>query len=252
METVADGQTRPLVVVKQQGAGRVAVVLSNTLWRWRVASPGWSGRLSAYDTFWAQLLDWLTPDQEGLQSRDRIEMTSDKPSHHQGDAISIQAEWIGKGAAPFDKLSATVTSPSGRTRVLDLQPAAWINPEGRRVNGFRGTTEADETGVHRIETRASWSGGETSAEMRVAVAASPEERRGEGPDGEFLHALAKQSGGAYFARGEGDNWLKTLPKAKHETERTLVTDIWNHPLIAVILLGSLCGEWWLRRRRGLA
>jgi hypothetical protein len=43
METVADGQSRPLVVVKQHGSGRVAVVLSDTLWRWRVASPGWGG-----------------------------------------------------------------------------------------------------------------------------------------------------------------------------------------------------------------
>lgn len=252
METIADGQARPLVVVKQQGAGRVAVVLSDTLWRWRVASPGWSGKLSAYDTFWAQMLDWIAPDQEGLQSRGHIEMTGDKPFHRQGETISIQAEWIGKGAAPFDKLAATITSPGGRTRALELQPSAWINPEGRRVTGFRGTTTADETGVHRIEARASWDGGEASAEMSVAVAASPEERRGETPDAEFLRQLATQSGGGYFTRAEAEKWLKSLPKATHETERVLVTDVWNHPLIATILLGSLCGEWWLRRRKRLA
>ena len=84
------------------------------------------------------------------------------------------------------------------------------------------------------------------------MAASPEERRGEAPDAEFLRAIAKQSGGSYFARGEGDRWLKLLPKANHLTEREVLTDIWNHPLAAIILLACLCTEWWLRRSTGLA
>ena len=251
MEAIADGQARPLVVVKQQGAGRVAVVLSDTLWRWRVASPGWSGQLSAYDTFWSQMLDWLAPDQEGLQSRGRIELTSDRPFYQQGGKVSIQAEWIGKGVAPFESLGVTIKSPSGTTRPLTLQAGVWQNPEGRRVTGFRGETEADATGVYQVDAQASWTGGEVRANMSFAVAASPEERRGESPDAEFLQQLAKQSGGAYFARGEGEKWLEMLPKPKRQTEREVVTDIWNHPVIVFLLLGCLCGEWWLRRRRGL-
>jgi uncharacterized membrane protein len=78
METVAGGQSRPLVVVKHEGSGRMTVALSDTLWRGRVAVPGWSGRLSVYDTFWSQMLDWLAPDQEGLQTSGRIELTADR------------------------------------------------------------------------------------------------------------------------------------------------------------------------------
>ena len=252
MEVIADGQAHPLVVVKQQGAGRVAVVLSDTLWRWRVAAPGWTGKLSAYDTFWSQLLDWLAPDQEGLQSGGRIELTSEHPFYQQGDKAVVQAEWIGKGAAPFAALEATVQDPTGSNKQMALQAAVWRNPEGRRVSGFRGEIETAVTGVYEVVAQAAWDGGEARANTRIAVAASPEERRGEAPDAELLHAIAKHSGGAYFARGEGDKWLKTLPKPTHLTEREVVTDIWNHPLIAAILLGCLCGEWWLRRSRGLA
>jgi len=251
MEAIADGQARPLVVVKQQGAGRVAVILSDTLWRWRVGSPGWSGRLSPYDTFWAQMLDWLAPDQEGLQSAGRLELTADRPFYRQNDKAAILAEWIGRGPAPFDELTGFIKSPSGETRLLVLQAAVWKNPDGRRVTGFRVELEAETTGIHQVETRASWDGGEARAEMSFAVAASPEERRGEAPDAGFLMEIAQQSGGRYFARGEGDQWLETLPKAKRHTERVVVTDVWNHPLIVTLLLGCLCGEWWLRRRRGL-
>ena len=66
------------------------------------------------------------------------------------------------------------------------------------------------------------------------------------------HAIAKHSGGACFARGEGDKWLKQLPKVSRLTEREVVTDVWNHPLAAILLLACLCAEWWLRRSRGLA
>ena len=252
MEAIADGQARPLVVVKQQGAGRVAVVLSDTLWRWRVAAPGWTGKLSVYDTFWGQLLDWLAPDQEGLQSGGRIELTSERPFYRQGETAVVQAEWIGKGEAPFKTLEATVKDPSGSSKPLGLQAAVWRNPEGRRVSGFRGELATPATGVYEVDAHAAWSGGEARASTRIAVAASPEERRGEAPDADFLRAIAKQSGGAYFARGEGEKWLKLLPKVTHLTEHEVVTDVWNHPLAAALLLVCLCAEWWLRRSRGLA
>jgi uncharacterized membrane protein len=251
MECIADGQSHPLVVVKQQGSGRVAVVLSDTLWRWRVAAPGWNGRLSAYDTFWSQMLDWLAPDQEGLQSGGRIELTADRAFYRQGEKVAVLAEWIGKGPAPYKSLDATIRSPSGSGRPLAMQASVWQNPDGRRVAGFRGEVDADSTGISEVGIHASWSGGEADASMRFAVASSPEERRGESPDAGFLQEIARQSHGAYFARGEGEKWLKCLPEARRRSEREVVTDVWNHPLIAVSLLACLCGEWWLRRRRGL-
>lgn len=252
MESIADGQARPLVVVKSHGAGRVAVILSDTLWRWRVGSPGWSGRLSPYDTFWAQMLDWLAPDQEGLQSGGRIELTADRPFYRQGDKAAIFAEWIGKGPAPFEKPQATLMSPSGETRPMVMQAAVWKNPDGRQVTGFRTEVDAAATGIHKVEMRATWDGGEAEAALSLAVTASPEERRGEAPDAGFLKEIATQSGGRYFARGEGMQWLESLPKPKRQTERVVVTDIWNHPLVAALLFACLCGEWWLRRRSGLA
>ena len=41
---------------------------------------------------------------------------------------------------------------------------------------------------------------------------------GEAPDGDFLHAIASQSGGVYLARGEGEKWLAQLPAPRRKTE----------------------------------
>ena len=253
METVADGQARPLVVVKPQGAGRVAVVLSDTLWRWRVAAPGWTGRLSAYDTFWGQMLDWLARDEEGLHGDGTgVEMTVDRPFYRQGDKVRVRAEWIGKGPAPFASLEMEVAPSLGAGSPLVMQAAVWENPDGRRVEGFQGELDAGAAGAYEVQAHAAWPGGETRASIRFAVAASPDERRGEPPDVGFLQEIAARSGGAVFAPGEGEKWLEALPKAQRMTEREVITDFWNHPWVVTLLLGCLCGEWWIRRRSGLA
>ncbi len=252
MEAVADGQAHPLVVVKQEGKGRVAVVLSDTLWRWRVASPGWTGRLSAYDTFWEQLLNWLAPDQEGLQSGGRIELTTDRPFYRQGDMVAVRSEWIGKGAMPFDALESMLKDSAGLVKPVVMKASVWQNAEGRSVSGFLGEVETGTTGVYEVDVQATWSGGEAKSSLRFAVATSPDERRGEPPDAGFLREIARQSGGGYFERGGGDKWLKSLPHNLHQTEHQVVTDAWNHPLLICLLFSCLCGEWWLRRRSGLA
>ena len=252
MESIADGQAHPLVVVKQQGKGRVAVVLSDTLWRWRVAAPGWTGRLSAYDTFWSQMIDWLAPAQDGLQANGRIELTTGRSFYRQGDEVVIQAEWLGRGDAPFATIDATVKGPDGKETAVKLVASVWQNPDGRRVNGFRGALTVDATGVYDAGVRVAWQGGEAAANTRIAVAASPAERRGEAPDAAFLQTIARQSGGAYFTRANAGKWLDALPKPRRQSEHEVITDGWNHPSIVILLLACLCAEWWVRRRNGLA
>ena len=90
------------------------------------------------------MLDWLAPDQEGLQSGGRIELTSERPFYRQGDKVAVLAEWIGKGPAPFETLDATIRKPAGSSSQVTLQAAVWHNPDGRRVNGLRGEIETVE------------------------------------------------------------------------------------------------------------
>jgi chitodextrinase len=251
MEMIVDGQARPLVVVKRQGDGRVAAILSDTLWRWRVAAGGWTGRMSPYDTIWTQLIDWLAPDAAGYQSQGRLEITTDSGFYRQGDHVEIRAEWMARGAAPFKSVPVSVKTPQGQTRAMILQPASWDNGEGGRVQGFRGEWVANETGLHTVEGVVSSDAGETRGGVRFAVATSLGERRGEPADASGLRHLAEASGGRYFTLPEADQWLDSLPKAKHITRRDTVRDVWNHPLLAGLLLASLCCEWWLRRRSGL-
>ena len=251
LEAMADGQVSPLVVVKAQGAGRVAVVASDTLWRWRVAAPGWTGRSSPYDVFWSQLIDWVAPETAGTSGEGPLQLTSDRPIHRQGEPVEVRAEWAGRGASPVTTVTATVTDPAGAARPMVLRQGTWHDAEGREVHGFRGSLVPEAAGMHEVKARAVWDGGEAEADMRMAVAASVAERRGEPADNAWLRKLAENSGGAFFRSGETKGLLDRVPSADRSTSRVTVTDAWNHPLVLFSLLGLLGLEWWLRRRSGL-
>ena len=61
METTVDGKQRPLVLSMPFGKGRVVAVLTDTLWRWRLAASNTAADRTPYEIFWAQLMDWLIP-----------------------------------------------------------------------------------------------------------------------------------------------------------------------------------------------
>ena len=42
--------------------------MTDTIWRWRLAAKSWIGTRSPYDTFWAQLMDWLIPKEANKQA----------------------------------------------------------------------------------------------------------------------------------------------------------------------------------------
>jgi hypothetical protein len=71
-------------------------------------------------------------------------------------------------------------------------------------------------------------------------------------DEETLRAMASVSGGRYVPIGEYSE--DALGVEIQESVRAVRREIaiWNHPIIYVTIVGLFVGEWFLRKRRGLA
>jgi len=63
-----------------------------------------------------------------------------------------------------------------------------------------------------------WNGGEAEAEMRLAVAASVVERRGEPADNGLLRRIAQSSGGAFFSRWPSQGLIDRIPAAERSND----------------------------------
>ena len=61
----------PILVGRRYGQGRVAIILSESLWRWQMGSSADETGKGFYGRFITQLLHWLSPSQEEDDSEDK-------------------------------------------------------------------------------------------------------------------------------------------------------------------------------------
>lgn len=167
--TLLDGiDGLPLVVVDRVGEGRVAMVLSDTLWLW---ARGWEGG-GPHAEMMRRLAHWLMkePDLEENALTAAVE----------NGRLAVAA----RGAA--GPVEAAVAAPDGTTAALTL------HPDDQGV--ARGTVEAGQTGLWRV----------TTPDGRVALAAAGNPRPVELAE---LAATADRLAPAAQATGGAVAWL---------------------------------------------
>ena len=68
----------------------------------------------------------------------------------------------------------------------------------------------------------------------------------------LLQRIAEQSGGEIIAEEDLNSLSRRLETAKVPVMETWVFPLWHRGWVIALALGCLCGEWGLRRWRGLA
>lgn len=223
---------RPLLVLDRIGEGRVAQLLSDQHWLW---ARGFEGG-GPQGLLLRRLVHWLMQEPELEEEVLRAEP--------QGDAVAIERRSL--EALPE---SVTVTTPSGRSEEVALEPA------GEGIG--RALVDAEEAGLYRI----------SDEELMAFAAARPigaQELADMRATAERLAPLVEASGGAVtwladrgtpavrkVARGRalaGRDWLGI-----HRTEGYLVTGATQQSLLpallALLLLLGTLGFAWYREGR---
>jgi uncharacterized membrane protein len=77
MQARVGARAMPLVVATRSGKGKVAVLLTDSIWRWRLAARGWSGEHTPYETFWSQLMEWLVSEPIPRGATTRMELVAE-------------------------------------------------------------------------------------------------------------------------------------------------------------------------------
>jgi len=226
-----DGE--PLLVLSEQGDGRVAQLLSDQIWLWARGHD----RGGPQQPLMRRTAHWLMkePNLEAEDLRARPD----------GDALAITRRTL----EPLDAPEATVTAPDGGTRT---QPLKRTRP-GR----YGARLPIEQVGIHEVTS------GERTA-MAAVGAPSPLEYRDVRPTADALGPLIEATGGgvAVPARDgvprlrkvaperarSGPGWLGVLANGAHR-----VTGARQAPLlpaaVALILLAALMLAAWYREGR---
>lgn len=229
----------PLLVTQSYGRGRVALLATGGTWRWQMAQDA---RDQSHETFWRQLLRWLSGSVE-----ERVTLTTSRQTYEGGEAVRIRAEVRDRNYLPSTSavVSVHVMGPGGVSGTQELAPA-------------RG-----EAGVYEAEWRAPRPGSYLAeATAREGVEDLGRDtvtfRREDGmqeffrteQNRELLERVAQQTGGRYYRPAEAAGLAKEIELSEAGITVRETRPVWNAPAAFLLLAGLKTAEWLVRRRWG--
>ncbi|HSM04025.1 MAG TPA: glutamine amidotransferase [Longimicrobiales bacterium] len=236
-----DGDERAVLTHHRYGRGKALAFPVQDTWMWQMHAdiPVEDMR---HETLWRQLLRWLV---DGVP--EPVSVTLDPERAEIGESVELlstvfDSAYIGVNDA---RVVATVTSPSGAT--LE-RPMAWaVDQDGSYAGAFVPTEDGTWQVTVRAETDEGLLGTRTSV---LEVGPSPEEYFDAGRRTPLLQRVAEETGGLFYTRDDVDRLPEDLRFTGAGVTVTEARELWDMPVIFLLLIGLLGAEWGVRRMRG--
>ena len=235
------GLMRPLLVSQRYGRGRVLALGAQDDWLWQMHADI-AVDDSTHEVLWRQMLRWLVSEVP-----DRVETVADDECAT-GEAVPVRVivrdiSYLRRNGV---SVSGTVTTPGGAT-----QPVAFdwaVDRDGEYAASF----VPEKDGVHAVRVRAVVGADTTESPVAYVRVADPvDEYFGAERRDALLEQLARETGGRMYTPANATDAARDLAYSTSGATEVRRLDLWDMPLVLVILLALLGGEWALRRRRGL-
>jgi uncharacterized membrane protein len=239
----ADRRKLPLLITQSYGHGRTAIMATGGTWRWQMSEALGD---PSHDLFWQQLLHWLvaeTPGQVVASMPERLLMDEGQ-AVFTAEVRDQQFQQAGNA-----HVTAHILGPEGLSALVDLTPSE------ETPGLYRTEWTAEKPGTYVAEVVAESAGKQSQALGRDVVTFKREDGVAEnfhtGQNRHLLEQLASETGGRYW----GSSDLKNLPRDISYSEAGIsvrsTKELWDMPIVFVLLLGLPIGEWLLRRKWGV-
>lgn len=239
----ADGDAYVVLAAQRYGRGRSVAFPVQDSWMWQMHADLPLDD-QTHETLWRQLLRWLV---SGVT--DRVSLTASEDRVETGRAVFVTAEVADSGFLRLNgaDVSATVIDPAGSARSVAMP---WTV---ERDGEYRASFTPSVDGLHEIRVQAHQ--GERllgEAVTYVDVGDVHAEYFGAQMRKPLLQRIASETGGGFYT----PETLGTLPEDVSFTESGATVheqrDLWDMPILLLVLLGLVGGEWVYRRLKGLA
>ena len=240
-EPTKGGDRQIVLAYQRYGRGKAIVFPVQDSWQWQMLND--VGDVT-FESYWRQLLRWLVSD---VPSRVMVAAASDQAAP--GDPVGLNAEISDKTFLKVNNAEAVarVTSPSGNVSEMPLE---WsVTRDGE----YKASFTPSEKGLYRVDVRARM--GTDSIVSDPSYVASGDlstEYFGAEMHAPLLKRIADETGGRFYT---GDN-VAQLAKDIVFTDagNTVVDrkDLWDMPIVFLLILVLVTSEWGYRKLRGLA
>ena len=233
----------PMLITESYGNGRTAILATGGTWRWQMSEPLGD---TSHNLFWQQLLRWLVADTPGAVAASASSRTlSDQGRLH----LSAQVHDKQFQPARDAHVSAHIIGPGNTNAVLDMIPS-------QETPGlYEAAYTAEAPGSYLAEVTADSAGGKSEKLGDDVLTFQRENGVAENfhteANPKLLEQLAKETGGRAWTAGD----LKDLPRDISYSEAGIsvrsTKELWNVPIVFLLLVGLPVAEWLLRRKWGV-
>jgi len=235
------GSVRPiLLAVHRYGRGLGLAFTASDSWRWQMEV---SAADLSHETFWRQMLRYLVS-----LADDPVSVRTEADAYEVGDEVPIRIEVRDELFRPVTSavVEVDVQTPRGATERVRASPSSESEGEYIRVLRVR------EPGLYRLRAYVRH-GDRTLGEVEAHVIARAPDReyRQVEQNVELLKWLARETGGRYHSISDAAALLPELEYSAGEHSVLVTQELWDMPIIFLLLVGLLSLEWALRRRQGL-
>ena len=237
------GQEHIVLAYQRYGRGKSLTfpIQDSFIWKMDVTIPVTD---TTHSTFWRRLVRWLV---DGVP--DAVAISTNSERVEPGETVTLTAEVVDPAFVEVNdaQVVATISAPSGKTSEVPLQ---WtVTKDGE----YRSTFVPDEAGLYEVTTSA-MRGPQSlgTSTLHTRASAGDSEYFDAAMRSSLLNRIAEEPGGHFFTPSDAAK----LPEAINYSGRGVTVveerDLWDMPIVLVMLLALIAGEWGFRRKLGLA
>ncbi len=233
----------PLLITENYGSGRTAILASGGTWRWQMLEKLGD---PSHNLFWQQLLRWLVADTPGPVTVSASARTLSDQGHID---LSAQVHDRQFHAAPDAHVSAHIIGPAGVNAVLEMMPS-------QETPGlYTAAYTAEKPGSYLAEITADAAGSKPGKLGEDVLTFQREDGVAENFHREanrtLLDQLARDTGGQAWTAATAKNLPRDISYSEAGISVRSVKELWNMPIVFLLLLSLPAAEWLLRRKWGI-
>jgi len=230
----------PLLITQNYGRGRTAIFSTGGSWRWQMLQPLAD---KSHEMFYQQLLRWLVADTPRRVTTSTPKQVISDESH-----ATIRAEVRDRTylQASDAKTEAHVLGPGGIAETIEMRPdpieqgvftADYTTPKpGSYLVEVVATRGTEELGRDTITLR---------REDGVAENFHTQQNR------ELLEKLSSETGGRYYKPQDAQKLGTDISYSEAGINIRETLDLWDMPILFLLLIALRAAEWVFRRKWGV-
>lgn len=252
LATLRDTQGRllPGLVVQRFGKGKTAALTLGDSWKWSMRRE--IGEEDEPARLWRQIMRWLVNDVP-RRAQCQIEMSDN------GDGqVVIRTQVRDESYLPMDNAKVEIevlpiTENSAESGTAEKSVSLIAQSDPTSAGTYNTTYFASQPGGYLATAKVTAEDGSEIALAQSGWAAQPGEAEFRQWDinREFLQKLADQTGGMIVDDRKLDRFVTELNNRKVPVEQVWTYPLWHQPWVMLFAIMCLCGEWGLRRWKGL-